>query len=100
MKIDKDTRHIQFTNGDVNIIAFTDYLRKGGIKWVIAIILLAILSQVCRIFLPIIPLIVSYGIISVVCVAILVVYTKQQNKYRKHIWQALKDAGVVGDVEE
>lgn len=100
MKIDKGTKHIQFTNGDVNIIAFTDYLRKGGIKWIIAIIFLAILSQICRIFLATVPLIISYSVISVAFVIILIIYTKAQNKYRKHIWQVLKDAGVVDDVEE
>jgi hypothetical protein len=100
MKIDKDTRHIQFTNGDVNIIAFTDYLRKGGIKWIIAIIALAMLSQVCRIFMTTVPLIIAYSVLSIAFVVILTIYTKKQNKYRKHIWQVLKDAGVVDDVEE
>jgi MFS superfamily sulfate permease-like transporter len=99
MIIDKQAGKIKLTKGNVNTIAFSEFFAKSGIKWVLGMVVVALLLQICRIFLASIPLIIAYVVFIGLFIWMVLIYTKKQNLYRKGLWQDLKELGFT-DVDE
>lgn len=100
MKIDTVNNKFKLSHRDINSIAYTEYFRQTGIKWMLGIIVVALLAQVGRVWLPVLPLIVVYSVMGILCVWFLVIYTKGQNKHRKKLWEQLHAAGLTDDSGE
>lgn len=98
--IDKEHNKFKLSHRDINSISNSEYFRKTGIKWVLGIIIVALLSQGIRIWFSDLSVIITYSVLGVVLVWILVVYTRGQNKHRKQLWTKLAEAGLADDSEE
>ena len=96
----KEGVNFKITKSDLNAIAYSEYFRKQGIKWVMGIIIIALLTQLARILLPVIPLIVVYGLLVLAFAWIMIIYTKGQNRHKRKLWKDLEDAGVMVHSEE
>jgi hypothetical protein len=100
MKIDKATHNIKLSKGNINSVAYSEYFAKSGIKLVMGMIIVALVSQICRIFLDMVPLIFVNLIFGGLFIWLLSLYTLKQKKYHKALWQDLKDIGAVMDIDD
>jgi len=83
---------VKFSRSDINAVASARYFRRGGISLIMGlVIVLLLLAIVVKSVVVMTPLYynIYYALCGLIAIGFLYIYSRQQAKVRKELWQQL-----------
>ena len=88
----KNEESVKFSRSDINAVASARYFRKGGVTMIMGlVIVLLLLAVVVKSVVVMTPLYYNlyYALCGLMAIGFLYIYSRQQAKVRKELWQKL-----------